>query len=55
MNQLESILLALVPGLAKLIASALADEYDQQAELQAMLNMQRALADQRVKGALQKA
>ncbi len=44
---MEEILLALVPGLVDLLKSALADDYDQAAELQAMLKMQRALADAR--------
>lgn len=49
----EQVLLALIPGLAQLIESALSSDYDQQAELQAMLNMQRALADARIRAALE--
>lgn len=49
---IEDVLVAIVPGLAKLLETALADKYDQQAELQALLNIQRALADQRVRNAL---
>ncbi len=55
LSPLESILLAIVPGLAQLIATALADNYDQEAEKQALLNMARALADKRVELALAKA
>lgn len=51
---LEEVLAALIPGLAKLIESALSDDYDQEKELQAMLTMQRALADARVRNALAK-
>ena len=46
---MESILLALIPGLVKLIESALSDNYDQEAEMQALLQMQRAAADERMK------
>jgi hypothetical protein len=46
---MEEILAALAPGLAKLIESALADEYDQAKELEAILDMQRATADLRVR------
>ncbi len=51
-GRLELILLAIIPGLAKLIESAIAENYNQEAELQALFQMQRSLADQRVKNAL---
>lgn len=49
MTVLEEALLALAPGIAKLLATAIASEYDKDAELKAMLEMQRALADARVR------
>lgn len=45
---LEQVLIALIPGLAKLIESALDDDYDQEKELQAILQLQRAAADLRL-------
>lgn len=52
MSPLETALVAIIPGLAKLLETALADTYDQEAELQALLSIRRALADQRVRNAL---
>lgn len=55
MGALEAALVAIIPGLAKLLESALADTYDQQAELQAMLHIQRSLANERVRRAISEA
>ncbi len=40
---------ALGPGLIDLIKSAVADDYDQEAERQAMLKMSRAIHEERVR------
>lgn len=45
-------LAALLPSLAKIIENAISDTYDKDAELQAMLDMQRDIADARVASAL---
>ncbi len=47
MSELEKILFAILPGFAELLKSALSDTYDQQAELQSLLKIQRSLADAR--------
>lgn len=46
---MEAILIAIAPALAKIIENAVSDSYDKNKELQAMLQMQDAIADQREK------
>lgn len=49
---IEEALIAIIPVVAKLLEAAISGESDEQAQLQAILNMQRALADARAKSAL---
>lgn len=49
---IESLVAAIVPGLIDLIKNAVADDYDKDAELQAMLKIQRAISDARAAAAL---
>lgn len=47
-----AIILALIPGFIELVESAVADDYDQEKELNAIIKMQRAAADQRARKAI---
>lgn len=49
---IEAVLIALAPAIAKLIDSATADSYDEEAEYQALLDLQRSLADLRFQKAM---
>lgn len=49
---MEALITALIPGLLKLLETALADDYDQEAEYQAILKLQRAIADERMRRAV---
>lgn len=49
MKTAETVIAALAPSIAKFIELAKADSYDQEAEYQAILKMQRDLADLRAK------
>ncbi len=51
MTVLEA-LIHLAPHIAKLVESLVADDYDQEAEKQALLGINRAMADARMKKAL---
>ncbi len=51
---IAQIILALIPGAIDLIKAAAADDYDQEAELQAILKMQRAVATARARAALRR-
>lgn len=49
MSAVEAVLAALAPSIAKFIELAQAEKYDPEAEYQAVLKMQRDLADARAK------
>lgn len=49
---MEELLIALAPGLAKLLEASLGETYDREKELEALIQMQRAAADLRVRKAL---
>ncbi len=46
---MEALLIALAPALGQLLESALKDDYDQEAEYQAILKLQRAIYDERLR------
>ncbi len=46
---IESLIIAILPGLVDLIKNATSDTYDKEAELQAVLRIQRAIADERAR------
>lgn len=49
---IEAIIAAIVPSLIELVKNATSDAYNKDAELQALLKMQRAISDAREAAAL---